>query len=152
MSSIGWLCCKLVIPTLGLLLLLHACPLLRVPILQLNQSWTFDELLSWMSVTSLAQMVFWNLCLFAASSFFLILCIEMFSVPKKYESTFFQSGSSSHCNFSSMLQDLQAEACGSSYGCPPWKSLLVIALLAIVVLITLFVLTGRRTNKVKKWW
>ncbi|CAL9050619.1 unnamed protein product [Musa banksii] len=47
-------------------------------------------------------------------------------------------------------EDLQTVACGGSYGCPPWKSLLVIALLAIVVLIALFLSTGRRTNKVKK--
>nr|XP_018680681.1 PREDICTED: protein-tyrosine sulfotransferase-like isoform X4 [Musa acuminata subsp. malaccensis] len=47
-------------------------------------------------------------------------------------------------------EDLQTADCGGSYGCPPWKSLLVIALLAIVVLIMLFLSTGRRTNKVKK--
>lgn len=90
MSSIGWLCCKLVIPTLGLLLLLHACPLLRVLTLQLNQSWTFDELL-FLDVCNFTRPngVLKLVPVSAASSFFLILCIEMFYVPKKYESAFF---------------------------------------------------------------
>ncbi|WOK96846.1 protein-tyrosine sulfotransferase-like isoform X2 [Canna indica] len=44
--------------------------------------------------------------------------------------------------------ELQKAACGSFHGCSPWKFLVIIPLLMIVVLFILFV--RRRTNKVKK--